>query len=236
MPGARIAGWAAAALVFSTTAALAAEPQNITPGELALTPAFCQDVQTMNGWTQYSRESPRAPFWIAQMGKTFWGMHHYCWALINIHRSRAPGQSSQERAFKIHSAIADYYYVIRIAPPDFVLLPEIYHLIGEAHVMVGEYVQAIDAYQKSRLSKADYWPPYEGHAKVMEKLGKKVEARAVLADGLALMPTEPTLLTMYKRLGGDPSKLPPPRVPVPVAAAPASAAAPAAPASAAQPQ
>ena len=247
MPDARIAGWAAAAAIaLSTTAALAAEPKNITQGELALTPAFCQDVQTINGWAQHGRESPRSPFWIAQMGKTFWGMHHYCWALINIHRSRAPGQTQQERTFKIHSAIADYYYVVEIAPPDFVLMPEVFHLIGEAHVMVNEYVQAIDAYQKSRRYKADYWPPYEGHAKVLEKLGKKVEARAVLADGLALMPAEPRLLTMYKRLGGDPAKLPPPRVPVPVAAAPAatvpaasapaSGAAPGASASAAQPQ
>jgi hypothetical protein len=239
MPDARIAGWATAAIALSTTAALAAEPKNITQGELALTPAFCQDVQTINGWSQHGRESPRSPFWIAQMGKTFWGMHHYCWALVNTQRSRATGQTQQERTFKIHSAIADYYYVVNIAPPDFVLMPEIFHLIGEAHVTVGEYAQAIDAYQKSRRYKADYWPPYEGHAKVLEKLGKKVEARAVLADGLALMPTEPRLLTMYKRMGGDPAKLPPPRVPVaaaPAASVPASGAVPDSPASAAQPQ
>lgn len=227
----------AAAMALGTTEALAAEPTNITPGELALTPAFCQDVQTINGWTQYSRESPRAPFWIAKMGKTFWGMHHYCWALINIHRSRAPGQSPQERSFKIQSAIADYYYVVRIAPPDFVLMPELYHLIGEAHVMDKEYALAIDAYLKSRRYKADYWPPYEGHAKVLEKLGKRVEARAVLAEGLALMPSEPRLLGMFKRLGGDLAKLPPPRVPVAGAlagAAPTGAVPPSASASAAQ--
>lgn len=219
MPDARIRGWAAVVISFGTTVVLAAEPKNITQGELALTPAFCQDVQTINGWSQHGRESPRSPFWISKMGKTFWGMHHYCWAKVNIHRSRAAGQSRQDRDFKIHSAISDYYYVVEIAPPDFVLLPEIFHLIGEAHVMVNEYVQAIDAFQKARRIKADYWPPYEGHAKILEKLGKKTEALAVLADGLHVMPGEPNLLSVYKRMGGSPSKLPPPllRAPSPPA-------------------
>lgn len=224
MPDARIQGWAAAAIALSATAALAAEPTNITQGELALTPAFCQDVQGINGWTQHMRESPRSPFWIAQMGKTFWGMHHYCWALVNIQRSRMVGQSQQDRAFKIHSAISDYHYVVGIAPPDFVLLPEVFHLIGEAHVMVNEYAQAIDAYQKSKRLKADYWPPYEGHAKVLEKLGQKAEARAVVEAGLRVIPGEPRLLSLFTRLGGNPAKLPPP-LPKPPAAAAASAAA-----------
>lgn len=217
MPDARIRGWAAIAISFGTTVVLAAEPKNITQGELALTPAFCQDVQSVNGWAQHYRESPRSPFWISMMGKTFWGMHHYCWAVVNIHRSRAAGQSQQDRVFKIHSAIADYYYVVNIAPPDFILLPEIFHLIGEAHVMVNEYVEAIEAYQRARRIKPDYWPPYEGHAKVLEKLGKKGDAVAVLADGLRVMPGEPNLTSMYKRLGGNPAKLPPalPKAPLP---------------------
>jgi tetratricopeptide (TPR) repeat protein len=224
MPAARIRALSAAAFALSAMATLAAEPKHITAGELALTPPFCQDVQTINGWSQHGRESPRSPYWISKMGKTFWGMHHYCWALVNIQRSSAPGQSPEDRAFKIHSAIADYYYIVEIAPPDFVLLPEVFYLIGEAHVMVNEYAQATEAYQKARRIKADYWPPYEGQAKVLDKVGLKAEALAVLEDGLRIMPGEVRLLSLYARLGGSPVKLPPP---MPMASAPVSAAAPA---------
>lgn len=201
MPSARFQAFAAAAIALTATVAGSAEPRNITAGELALTPAFCQDVQTINGWSQHGRESPRSPMWIAKMGKTFWGMHHYCWGMVNIHRSQAAGQSPQERDFKIHSAISDYYYVVEIAPPDFVLLPEIFYLIGEAHGMVNEHVNAIEAYQKALRLKPDYWPPYEGHAKILEKLGKRAEARAVLEMGLKVAPNEPRLKTLYERLG-----------------------------------
>ena len=218
-------------LVLVSTAASAAEPKNITQGELALTPPFCQDVQTINGWSQHGRESPRSPYWIAQMGKTFWGMHHYCWAQVNLQRSRMPAQTPQERDFKIRSAINDYYYVVEIAPPDFVLLPEVFYLIGEAHVLVNEYVPAIEAFQKARRLKLDYWPPYEGHAKVLEKLDKKVEARAVLAEGLRVMPGEPRLVAMFTRLGGDAARLPT----RPQTAVPADAAQAKTPSAAAQP-
>lgn len=218
MPDVRIPLIAAAVVALHAGSARAAEPTNITAGELALTPSFCQDVQTINGWTQYSRESPRSPYWVSIMGKTFWGMHHYCWALINIHRSRAAGLSPQQRHFMIQSAIADYIYVVRIAPPDFVLLPEIFHLIGEAHVMVDEYVPAIEAFQKSISLKADYWPPYEAHAKLLDRVGKRGEALSVLEAGLAVMPNEQRLLDLYVRLGGQPRKLRP-AAPAPAAAA-----------------
>jgi hypothetical protein len=52
-----------------------AKPQDITAGELALTPEYCQDVQTMNGWEKHNR-APRTPQWLAMMGETFWAMHH----------------------------------------------------------------------------------------------------------------------------------------------------------------
>lgn len=206
MSSTRFQALAAAAIALTATVAGSAEPTNITAGELALTPAFCQDVQTINGWSQHGRESPRSPMWIEKMGKTFWGMHHYCWGMVNIHRSQAAGQSPQERTFKIHSAINDYYYVVRIAPPDFVLLPEVFYLIGEAHGMVNEHVNAIEAYQKALQIKPDYWPPYEGHARILEKLGKKAEARAVLEKGLQVAPNEPRLKALYERLGHELAK------------------------------
>lgn len=184
-----------------------AQVENITRGELALTPDFCQDVQTINGWSQHFRESPRSPYWVSKMGKTFWAMHHYCWALIRMHRANAAGLKPSTRDHMIRKSIADFHYVVNNATREFVLLPEIFFRIGEAHVLLREPVQAIESYEASRSLKPDYWPAYVGHARVLERLGKKVDALKVIEEGLRHSPGEPTLTAQFVRLGGQPSNL-----------------------------
>lgn len=179
---------------------VSAQPENITAGELALTPTFCQDVQAINGWSQGYRESPRSPYWVGIMGSTFWAMHHYCWALVHLQRSRAPDLAPHVRAFMIKKAIADYAYVLNNAKPDFILSPEIHFRIGDAYVQLKEYPAAIDAFEKSRQAKVDYWPPYAGHADVLLTLGKPDEARKLLDEALKIMPSEPQLLRRVQAL------------------------------------
>jgi hypothetical protein len=204
-----LVSWSAGlALAACSTVALAAYPKGVTPGELALTPPFCQDVQTMNGWEQHVRESPRTAEWLSKMGKAFWGMHHYCWAQINTNRANAAGVPRQQRAHLLQTAIDDYVYVLNISSRDFVLRPEILYLIGQVHVMLEQYPQAVEAFNASKALKADYWPPYLAQAQVLEKLNKRAEARAEIESGLRAMPGEPTLLVHFRRLGGRVSDLP----------------------------
>jgi tetratricopeptide (TPR) repeat protein len=113
--------------------------------------------------------------------------------------------TSQERAHMIHSAINDYYYVVNNSTPGFILLPEIFLRIGEAHVLLDAPVAALEAFAKARELKADYWPAYARAAEVLERVGKKTAARSLLGDGLRLMPDEPALQSAYKRLGGNPT-------------------------------
>jgi tetratricopeptide (TPR) repeat protein len=175
--------------------------RNLTAGELALMPAFCQDVQTVNGWSQGGRESPRSPFWVSKMGRSFWDMHHYCWAGVAVLRSKQPGLIKRERDHLIQTAIDDYYYVINNAPENMILLPEIYYLIGESHKALGQIGLAVDAFQKSRSLKPDYWPAYTGHADLLMQANLRVEARAVLLLGIAVMPDEAALKSRLEQLG-----------------------------------
>lgn len=199
--------WLALSLV--APAGVLAQPANMTLGEVALTPPVCQDVQALpTGWTQWSRESPRSPYWISIMGHSFWDMHHYCWALIHLNRAQQVGQPRHHRAHMVRTAISDFYYVVKKAKPDFVLLPELYYRIGDAHILLGEFAQAVAAFDRSKSIKPDYWPPYVGHARVLETLGKREDARLVIANGLRQMPDEPELLEAYRRLGGNPKDLP----------------------------
>ena len=180
-----------------------ATPQNITPGELALTPAYCQDVQSINGWTkEKGTRSPRAEYWLSLMGETFWAMHHYCWGLIQMQRSRAAGITAQQRTFLRHEAIDEYRYVLKNSPPSFVLLPEVYLRIGDAHAALEEYSPAFEAYAKSRAIKPDYWPAYAREARLLETAGLKTKAVKLLEEGLQHVPNSPELQAQLRRLGG----------------------------------
>ena len=182
-----------------------AQPANMTHGEVALTHPVCQDAQGMPaGWVQHFRHSPRAPYWESVMGKTFWGVHHFCWALIHLQRAARAGISKQERDHMIRVAISDFYYVIHEAKRNnedqFVLLPELYYRAGEAYVLLQEFAPAIAEFERSRQAKADYWPAYMAQAQVHARLGMRSQARELLEAGLKLMPDEPNLREAYRKL------------------------------------
>lgn len=195
----------ASALVIVTIAAAQVRDLSdirlITPGELALTPEFCQDVQAINGWGKEAHDrSPRAPRWVSIFGDTFWAMHHYCWGLIKLHRANTPGIAPQMRSGLRRSAIDEYGYVIRHSKPDFILLPEMYFRIGEAHALLGEHPLAVEAYAKARSLKPTYWPPYIGEADVLVAMGRNTQARSLIASGLQQLPNQPQLQAYLQRM------------------------------------
>ncbi|MBL8339948.1 MAG: tetratricopeptide repeat protein [Rubrivivax sp.] len=184
----------------------AAQPANMTPGEVSLTHPVCEDAQGMPaGWVQHFRHSPRAPYWEGLLGKTFWDVHHYCWALIHMQRAQRPGVPKQERDHTMRVAIRDYYYVIHAARRNgddkMPLLPELFYRSGEAYVLLGEYPQAIAEFERSREAKADYWPPYVAQASLHHKLGMVAQARELLESGLKLMPDDPNLQEALRKIG-----------------------------------
>jgi tetratricopeptide (TPR) repeat protein len=199
---------ATAALALFAGNSWASYERNLTPGELALMPAFCQDVQTVNGWEQGVRESPRAPYWVSKMGRSFWDMHHYCWAGIAVLRSKAPGLNQNQRDHLVETAIDDYYYVVRRAPAEMALMPELYYLIGDSYKLLRRYGQAIEAFKMARSLKPDYWPAYAGHADILLLSNLRGEARELLQEGLRLVPGEAALQSRLDKLSGsgnDPS-------------------------------
>jgi tetratricopeptide (TPR) repeat protein len=197
-----------AALLVGGAKSTLAQPVNITEGELALTPPFCQDVQGIKYGDQYSNTSPRAAYWVGLMGPSFWALHHYCWALIHIHRSKAAGLSAQTRDYMIGVAISDYLYVVKNARPNFILMPEVFLRIGEANVLRKNPVAALEAFAKARNLNPEYWPPYLRSAEVLARMGKKTEALAILEEGLRKIPDQPELIAAVQRLGGKAPAMP----------------------------
>lgn len=189
-----------AGLLLACLSSWAQKPPNITPGEVALLPEYCPDTQTMSSTDP--RGSAKAAQWVSKLGEGFWGLHHYCWALIRITRANQPGVSPQARRGQYEAAINDYLYVLANAPRDFILAPELYLRIGEAFIQLQSFGSALDAFKRAREAKPDYWPPYVRWAAVLQGIGKKREALAHLEEGLRLMPNERSLIEPYERYGG----------------------------------
>lgn len=190
-------------LLAATKLAWAQQPPGITVGELAILPVYCPYTQTFAHDPRGANPTPNSAKWAQTLGKSFWGLHHYCWALVHLHRAKTAGMPRAARQHHWSGAINDLNYVIQNSTSDFVLLPEIYQRMGETYLLMGSPSSAVLAFTQSREQKPDYWPPYVAWADALVKLGKKSEAKAHLEDGLRRMPTTAQLLAAYQRLGGD---------------------------------
>lgn len=199
--------WVAATALacMAGTAAADNQPENVTVGEMALLPEYCEDVQGFKYGDASYNTSPRAAHWVGLMGPTFWAFHHYCWALIRIHRAQKAGVKPVIREGLLRGAIGDLGYVVAHATPKFVMLPEVYLRIGESYVALMDFPAAQDAFARSREAKRDYWPPYVRWSDVLVKLGRKDQARSHIEEALRIMPTEPALIAQYRKLGGNPT-------------------------------
>jgi tetratricopeptide (TPR) repeat protein len=200
----RATSLSAAALIAISTAAQANTPQNMTLGEIARLPPYCIDAQGMDprpgAQGTPDAPTPRQAEWVARMGKGFWAVHHYCWALLNANRAAA-AVLDRRRYVHLHDwAIQDCYYVIRNVDASFPLLPEIYTRVGEFNMKLERPVEAMEHYEMSRRLKPDYWPPYLGLAQVNSRLGRRNEAIQVLNEGLKVMPDEPNLVAALREL------------------------------------
>ncbi len=196
---------AAAVLGLFTAAADDAQAQaagirakEYTAGEQALLPEWCIDSQdgpygSPEGGS-YTNKSPRAPAWVNAMGSDFWHMHHYCRGLRDTMRLRSAGLSGLDKNFLTQRAVSEFYYVINNCKPTMPLMPEVYLKLGEVYLLQQNLPEAQAAFERSRELKPDYWPAYDRWIGVLMGLKQFDTARALVKEGLAHSPAEPTLL------------------------------------------
>lgn len=196
-------------ILASATDSRSGQPDNVTAAEMALLPKYCADAQSFGYGDAYTNTSPNAPKWVALMGKGFWAIHHYCWALVNLSRVQKPSMPATVRQFQREYAIDDMKYVIHNTGPDFVMLPEIYTKMGEVYLSLKRPVEAREVFAKARSLKPDYWPPYYHWADHLNRTGQKTEARETVEEGLSYSPGAKPLQMLLTTLGGDPASIRP---------------------------
>jgi tetratricopeptide (TPR) repeat protein len=196
------------ALLLQWSPLALAQPELITNAELAMLPAYCSDTQTFGlggqHWgSQPYNWSPNAPKWLELMGKGFWTMHHYCWALIRLRRAERPGLAPVLQKGHRQAALGDLSFVIENSPPDFIMLPEVYTKYGEVELLLKNYAGAEEAFAKARALKPDYWPAYFQWAEYLRQRGQKGKARKLIQEGLSHAPDAKPLQQLLSVLGED---------------------------------
>ena len=199
----------ASALMGVATITAAQRPENITDEEMALISRYCPYTQGFGNAGFRGGATPASRPWVAVMGDGFWAVHHYCWAQIRLQRALRSSTTSQERKHLLGNIRADYGYVIKNSPKNFILLPEIYTRLGEVEVRLARHHEADESFAKARALKPDYWPAYSHWAEVLISTGKRAEAKQLVKTGLEYSPNSRVLIEQYRLLGGKPSEIVP---------------------------
>lgn len=169
---------------------------SFTPGELALLPPFCRDIQGMPGY-----EGAAGDRWRAQVGDDFKHMHHYCRGLRDALLARTVVMPAKDRNFLWERAISEYQYMIGNCRPDMLLMPEIYTRMGEANLKLGRLTAAQLAFEHARKLKPDYWPAYSAWADQLVAVKLYDPARELLEQGLVHAPGNEELKRRLDKLG-----------------------------------
>jgi tetratricopeptide (TPR) repeat protein len=184
-------------------------PQHVTgydPREVAMLPKYCIYTQAFRDNVPGGNDPAEIRRWYATMGDIFHAMHHYCWGLMYLNRATILARSAEVRAFNLSNAILEFDYVLRQAPENFALLPEILTKKGEVMLRQGRAPLAITQFERAIELRPDYWPPYAQMADHFASVGELDKARATLRRGLAQAPESNALQRRLRELDADKGK------------------------------
>jgi hypothetical protein len=162
--------------------------EDYDPREVALVPRYCIHTQLFRDRVPGGSDAGQIKRWYTIMGPAFDSMHHYCWGLMRTNRAILLARTNQAREFYLESSVQEFDYVLRNAPGDFVLRPEILTKKGENLLKLGKVAAGLASLQEAIEMKTDYWPPYVAISDHFKRTGDLTSARDWLMKGLAASP------------------------------------------------
>ncbi len=166
-------------------------PPSVTaydPREVALLPRYCPYTQLFRDHVPGANNPAEIQRWSSVLGQMYIHMHHYCWGLMKTYRGLILARDEQSRRFYLNDAINEFDYVIKRAPPDYVLLPEILMKKGENLIRLSKGGDGILQLLRATELKPDYWPPYAIMSDYYKDHGNLKDAREALEKGLSASP------------------------------------------------
>ena len=174
--------------------------------EMAMLPPYCKHTQLFRDRVPGGNDSAEIRRWGDIIGPAFPHMHHYCWGLMKTNRAVLLARTRQARNFNLDSSIKEFDYVLRNAPEDFVLLPEILTKKGENLIRLGQGPMGVRELERAMALKADYWPPYVVLSDYYKTSGDVGKARALLEKALSFAPEVQGLKNRLAELDGAKGK------------------------------
>lgn len=168
--------------------------------EVAMLPPYCKHTQLFRDRVPGGNNAAEIKRLYETMGRTFHAMHHYCWGLMKTNRAIFLARDRQTKTFYLGSAIKEFDYVLRHAPDDFVLLPEILTKRGENVIRLGRGEFGVKDLERAIELKADYWPPYVALSDHYKATGDVTKARALLEKALTFAPEVKSLKSRLSEL------------------------------------
>lgn len=145
--------------------------------------------------------SPEWKTWESRIGQNFLDVHHYCFALVAVHRYWG-ARTKQERGFYLQRALNNYDYIVNAAKPDFALRAELYSDRGELFKLMRKPGDAIKDFNQAIAINPRLAKPYLQLADL--HVAGKAPARALetVTEGLRQLPDSTALQRRYLELGG----------------------------------
>lgn len=179
----------------------------LTQQQVLALPPYCQAqkyiAEDMNGKPpqQIYNDHQR---WEKALGHTFEHFHHYCLALSFINQYYSDTHSTARgRQGYLEGALGNTDYVIKLAPANFVMLPELLTTRGKIYHLMGRHGEAMADLQKAIRLNPKFERAYLSAVDIYLKLGQQESAKSTLNIGLKYAPNSKPLLKRAKELGID---------------------------------
>jgi len=179
----------------------------------SILPPYCKYTQIFRDRMPGGNNPEEIGRWTALIGPTFIHMHHYCLGLMNVYRAGILAKTRQDRDHNLNNSIMEFNYVMRNAPPDFSMLPELLTRKGESLILLNRGAEGVVDLQDAIERSPDYWPPYAALSDYYRDLGQLAKARDWAQKGLSVAPNSRALnrrLTALDGMAGKPKSAPGP--------------------------
>lgn len=160
---------------------------------VAILPEYCQDV--MNDRHRALEK------WGPTLGPTVQHVHHYCRGLYQMGQAQRIVNQKKSN-YLWHVAVNEISYTIRNAPPDFVLLPEMFYKRGISWSKFGRPREAEADFKRAIEIHPSYYPAYASLAELYRDSNRLAMARTIVSDGLRHSPESKALLQLQNELRG----------------------------------
>lgn len=170
--------------------------------EVALLPAYCKYTLSYRDNVPGGNDPAVINHMYAQYGVGFHALHHYCWAIMATNRALYLARTNELRVFYLKEAVADIDYVLANSQKDFVLLPELLTARAKNLMLLESGASAVADLLRAIEIKPDYWPPYAALSDYYKDSGDIEKARAILKQGLSLVPEAGALKKRLEALAG----------------------------------